>query len=284
MCQDGVIKDNKVYLLGDDNNIRYPEEMFLAREECEDNLIQFEVDGKWGIANIYTGEIIIKPIWDYVGPFYRGYAHVSLGCELEINGRCYVSVNGGKHGYIDTKGKIVIPLDYDYAEEIPYRKYFQVSKDGKWGLIDNQNNILIPFKWDMLNTNYYDDLIFCAMEERCEKYVDSYDKLVAAICKMEPVPTCNYRYKWGVYDKHFNLIIEPELDKEPFNAKYRNSPRSKFSTDYKKYYILKKNKKYGLLCNDGRIIADIKLLKKQVRFMVNRISDRFEKDLYIPCY
>lgn len=196
MCQDGLIKDNKVYLLGDDNNIYNP-------------------------------------------------------------------------------------------EEIPYRKYFKVSKDGKWGLIDNQNNILIPFNWSKLNTNYDDDLIFCARKEYCEKYVDnSYDGLIAAIFNIESVPTFSYKYKdyrckWGVYDKYFKLIIEPELDEEPFNSKYRNSRRSRFSTDYKKYYILKKNKKYGLLCNDGRIIADIKLLKKQIKSMVNEISDRIEKDLYI---
>ena len=48
----GILKDNKVYLLGDDDNLYLPEEMFMAREECEGGFIQFEVEGKWGFVSI----------------------------------------------------------------------------------------------------------------------------------------------------------------------------------------------------------------------------------------
>ncbi|MFW5980937.1 MAG: hypothetical protein ACOCRU_00015 [bacterium] len=59
---EGVIKNNKVYLKEEEDKLLPPEEMFLSREECEDGLIQFMVEGKWGFANISTGEIIIDPV------------------------------------------------------------------------------------------------------------------------------------------------------------------------------------------------------------------------------
>lgn len=254
MRQDGVIKDNKVYLLEDDNNIHYPEEMFLASEECEESLIQFEVNGKWGFANIYTSQIIIEPIWDYVGPFYRGYAHVSLGCEFQyVNGTfCYIKINGGKHGYIDTNGRIIIPLEYDYAADIPYRKCFTVNKNGKWGLIDNENKTLIPLQWDNLETNYGHNLIFCSRKKGCELHVGLDDKLLATIFNIQPEPTCNYTLKWGVYDQNFNLIVQPELDEKPIRPMIKSNPRSKNFMFYEKYFALKKgiNLAYFVMMED----------------------------------
>ncbi|HEY5525532.1 MAG TPA: WG repeat-containing protein [Clostridium sp.] len=145
---DGVLKDNKVYLQGKDDKLYFPEEMFMAREECEGGLIQFEVEGKWGFADIYTGEIIIEPSWDYAGPFYRGYAHVAMGVQLEVYNekQNYVYVYGGKHGYIDTAGNSVIPIEYDDALDMPDANYFKAVKHGKWWMVDKQNIIITPLE------------------------------------------------------------------------------------------------------------------------------------------
>lgn len=280
-AEEGIIKDNKIYIQRQDNNLYFPEEMFMAREECDGGLIQFEVEGKWGFANIYTGEIVIEPVWDYGGPFYGGYAHVALGVQPEINGGYYIEVNGGKHGYIDTNGRIIIPLEYDYAADIRYRKYFEVNKNGKWGLIDNQNKTIIPLQWDNLETNYGHNLIFCGRKEACELHIGSEDRLLASIFNIQPEPTCNYTLKWGVYDQDFNLIVQPQLDEKPIKPMIKTSPRSKSFTFYEKYFVLKKGDKFGVLCNDGRWIANIQLSKKQAAAMINKISGRWYKDLYI---
>lgn len=277
--EEGVIVDNKVYFQGKDNKQYLPKEIFMAAEECEGGLIQFEVDGKWGFADIFTGEIAIEPLWDYAGPFYRGYAHVVLGAELEISGGYHIELKGGKHGYINMKGQIVIPLEYDDAFDIPYRKNFQVAKNGKWGLVSDENQILIPLGWDQLDTNYENNLCFCAIRENCEPYEGPEDRLLEAISNREVEPSCDYILKWGVYNSDFELIIEPLLDEKPYFTKIKTSPRSKNYSFYRNYYVLKKNKKYGLLCSDGRIIENIKLFKKQAKAMVNRISGR--SDLYI---
>lgn len=276
----GIIKDNKVYFQAQDNQLYFPEEIFLAREECEGGLIQFEVNGKWGFADIYTGEIIIKPIWDYAGPFYRGYAHVALGVQLVGNDGSYVE--GGKHGYIDSDSRIIIPLEYDYAEDIPYRKYyFEVGKNDKCGLIDNENKTIIPFQWDYLRTNYGSHLIFCGRKEPCAPYVGAQDKLLGAITNTKPKPTCNYIEKWGVYDENFKLIVQQDLDEKPIKPMIKSSARSKNFMFYEEYFALKKSEKYGVLCNDGRWIANIELSKEQVACMINNISERMHRDLYI---
>lgn len=278
---EGILKDHKVYLLVDGDNSYLPEEMFMAREECESGVIQFEVDGKWGFADIYTGEIVIEPLWDYAGPFYKGYAHVALEVQLEINGGNYIEIRGGKHGYIDGSGRVVIPLEYDAAEDIPYRKYFMVAKDGKWGLIDNLNQILIPLQWDCLDTSYDHDLIFCGRKEACEPYEGAEDRLLAAILNTKTEPTCDYTWKWGVYDQSFTLIVQPDLDERPSAPILKKSPRSKSFCYYMEYVVLKREGKYGVLCKDGSRIADIELSKIQAVELMNDTSGRAERDLYI---
>ena len=280
---DGVINDNLVYLKDKGDKLYFPEEMFMAREECEGGLIQFEVEGKWGFADIYTGEIRVDPVWDYTGPFYNGYAHVALGVKLEISGGYHIEMQGGKHGYINRDGELTIPLEYDDAAEIPYRKYFEVAKNGKWGIIDIQNEIMIPFQWNRLTVSYHHDLIFCGIEENCDLHVGNEDKLLAAILGTQPEPTCYSTLKWGVYDQNFNLIVQPDLDEEPIRPMLKSSSRSKSFQYYDKYfYVLKRNKKYGVLSNDGRWIANIVLSKKQATVMINNIPPRdFKGDLYI---
>ncbi|ABR49257.1 KWG Leptospira repeat protein [Alkaliphilus metalliredigens QYMF] len=277
----GVLKDQKVYLLGKDNNLYFPEEMFMAREECEGGLIQFEIEGKWGFADIFTGKIAIEPTWDYAGPFYRGYAHVVLGVQLASEGYSDEK-QGGQHGYIDSDGKIIIPLEYDDAEEIPYRKYFMVAKNKRWGLIDIENESIIPFLWDYLQTNYKHNLIFCGIKEKSELHVGDVDKLCSAIIQTQLEPTCEYILKWGVYDENFNLIVHPELDTEPIRPQIKSSPRSKSFSYYDEHYILKREEGYGVLCNDGRLIANIELSKKQATLMINSICQwSFQGNLYI---
>ena len=52
----------------------------MFETECDNNLVQLEIDGKWGYANTFSGEIVIKPKWDWCGPFYGEYAMARTGC------------------------------------------------------------------------------------------------------------------------------------------------------------------------------------------------------------
>jgi len=51
----------------------------------------------------------------------------------------------GKYGFIDRKGKVVIP--FNYADAWPSGKYLAVKKDGKWGVIDAAAKTILPFEY-----------------------------------------------------------------------------------------------------------------------------------------
>jgi hypothetical protein len=248
--KDGVIKDGLVYLLAKDNDIYLPEENYLLRADCEHGLVQFVVDEKWGFADIFTGEVKIEPVWDYAGPFYRKYAHVSLRAKVEFYSNGQTLVEGGKHGYIDKTGRVVIPVEYDAAEDIPYtnKNYFQVAKNGKWGMIDVQNKTVIPLEWDDFYQHRH--AIFVGIEVPCGLHVGANDRLLSALCMIPAEPTYYHTTKWGIYDENCNLLVKPELDEYPIHYKFSD------------YYILKQGRRYGVLSKDGQLISDIKLFKK----------------------
>lgn len=62
---------------------------------------------------------------------------------------------GGKYGLIDTKGRVVLPVEYDeiinFDEED--RSRWMIKKDGVWGLIDDKAKIIITPQYDKLD--YY---------------------------------------------------------------------------------------------------------------------------------
>ena len=84
----------------------------------------------------------------------------------------FLSKKGGKYGYIDKKGNVVVDYIYDDATEQNEYGYVAVKKNGLWGSIDKngkkvlepkynlENNLKIDFisKWHLgedLNMNYY---------------------------------------------------------------------------------------------------------------------------------
>ncbi|MBS1634921.1 MAG: WG repeat-containing protein [Bacteroidetes bacterium] len=52
---------------------------------------------------------------------------------------------GGKYGFIDRTGKVVIPFEYEDAW--PSGDYLVVKKGGKWGIIDASNKVILPFEY-----------------------------------------------------------------------------------------------------------------------------------------
>lgn len=64
------------------------------------------------------------------------------------DGLAIVSKND-RYGYVDTAGKLVLPLGYTHA--VPFRNgRAVVGKDGKYALIDRAGHEVTPFEWDGL--------------------------------------------------------------------------------------------------------------------------------------
>ena len=61
---------------------------------------------------------------------------------------------GGKWGYIDGYGKVIIPLEYeevgDFSEGLA-----AVRKDNKWGYINPKNEVVIPIEFTNREVSYF---------------------------------------------------------------------------------------------------------------------------------
>ena len=73
-------------------------------------------DGKVGFVNEAL-ELVVPPTWDFALPFSDGTAMVCLGCvRRPVTDRPHeehFEMVGGRWGYIDTVGKVVVPVEYE---------------------------------------------------------------------------------------------------------------------------------------------------------------------------
>lgn len=254
--ENGMLQNNHVFLVGENGELLLPEEIWCAKEECDNRLIQFEVDGKWGFADISTGKIKIQPQWDFAGPFYGKYAHVANGVQVTIDwNRCGVPQlsKGGRHGYIDVNGNPVIPLIYEDANDCPEsissEKNYLVSvrRDGKWGLIDCQNKTIIPFSFleisGLVNFNFY----------------------LTAIGNYKEI-------RFGVYTRNCEELIPPVLDELPKSIRLPEAPEVFINHETLTYYYVKTGRRFGVISSDGRMITDLTLLKKDAVALIKKLS------------
>ena len=68
-------------------------------------------NGKIGFVNTKL-EQVVPPVWDFASPFEHGVARVCLGCTTASDGE-HATTTGGKWGYIDKRGKVIIPVEFE---------------------------------------------------------------------------------------------------------------------------------------------------------------------------
>src|SRR5690554_1149005 len=104
--------------------------------ECrkDGEVFRVEINLEWGLIDGKTGKEIIAPKYLTMNEFSEGLAWVQLD---------------RKGGYINTTGKVVIPIAYDAYEmgNDFYEGTATVAKDGKHGVIDKTEKTLVPFKY-----------------------------------------------------------------------------------------------------------------------------------------
>ncbi len=90
---------------------------------------------KMGVANM-KGQVIVKPKYDAIFPYYEGLAAVAVGCKTvrPQDDPEHDYVVGGKWGFIDKQGRVVVPLEYDSLDNFRHFENGKVRglKEGKW--------------------------------------------------------------------------------------------------------------------------------------------------------
>ncbi len=134
---------------------------------------------------------------------------------------------GGYCGYIDTEGKLIIPLLYDEARSFS-EGFAPVKKEGgKWGIIDKTGKEIVDFIYDWLEP-FQDGLALGAIDEKLV-YLDTKGNVVlrgdwdssgyfsAGLCPVGYLhpdapeerlfdETC---WDWGLMDKTGKMVIKP---------------------------------------------------------------------------
>lgn len=114
-------------------------EMEMYIYNGDDKPVKFSVNGLWGLVDVLTGKIIIDPTWDFIGHIHNGIIRVGLGGHVTIDNGYDDYLLGGKYGYIDEKGEVIIPVEYEEVSEKSYNGYFMVFKDSKISIVNKDN-------------------------------------------------------------------------------------------------------------------------------------------------
>lgn len=144
----------------------------LGTAQDDQPLFRIVQGRRWGFMNRH-GKVTIQPQYDGCGDFCEGLAVVVIGSTHEsteaaaksgfenIDAADQVRV-GGKSGFIDPQGKMVIPPIYDWADRFRgglatvnlgasrQSPYTEVALGGLWGAIDKQGKVVIPVEYNFM--------------------------------------------------------------------------------------------------------------------------------------
>lgn len=224
-------------------------------------------------ANL-TGDVKLKNT-DYINASWLTLE--SLEDYRELNHHLKFYAEDDKVGLINLQGKIIVPAMYDqirkYQDDNNKRDKLIIEKDGKFGFLDAQLNILFPPIYRCSQDKnihcypehniFYKRYIKVYKNEKCGLINENGDSLISF--KFDDILLIhdtmyvgiNYRkepnksqYFWHrvesciVYDKHFNQVAEL-LNYE--QIEYNGIKR----------FIVKKDKKVGVLNHKGEIIVPL---------------------------
>lgn len=185
--------------------------------------------------------------YDHVGPFSEGFAMVG---------------KDGKVGFIDKKGKLVIPMKFvfDGDDKTFDNSMFKngVFADPKIGVISRTGDLLLP-KDGISSVEYYEKEHATVVYSGLQSFVFKDGKKVA---EMKGDPVINHVFG-GLLSIDGKYISEDELASKgysPFTgevlkgAKYRALYSSSSVNDGFAGYVMCKDGKYGVIDNNGATI------------------------------
>ncbi len=144
---------------------------FHGEIKDNDNLERFDVDGRWGLRDKTSKEIIIPAQYDYVGHCryaYRGWDIKQDGQCGKVNARGewifpieydeietvysmgHILIKSGKKSAWNMNGIMIADFIYDDIDNSGDYENWKVCIEGKWGMIDSAGNDMIPVVYDEL--------------------------------------------------------------------------------------------------------------------------------------
>ena len=107
-----------------------------APDSFEEGLARYVENEKMGFFN-EKGKVVIPAKYDFVEPFYKGFADVSIGCKKDYIGENYI-MKGGNWGVIDKKGNIIVEVKYNSVILDKDGLFVATTHDNKKIIIDRK--------------------------------------------------------------------------------------------------------------------------------------------------
>ena len=143
----------------------------ITRSTGETDLYGITSNGKFGLFNRRTGKVVLESTYDSELHFSYGIARIEKAGKFglyssnankvlvipqwdgigRIQEKLVLVKQNGKYGFINLKGAIQIPVQYDEADEYLNRNGLVAVRNGtKWGYVNSKGKEMTPFKYDRL--------------------------------------------------------------------------------------------------------------------------------------
>lgn len=283
-CVRATLKDGRQALVSTDGKETVT--TFSYIDNCYQGVARVCVDGKFVSG---TGGEAICSIEKFIKlQNLNGFLSFANAIASNLFMERPIHVEGGKWGYVDSTGKILVEPQYD-AEKISAQKTGIVKKEKKWGLIDMTNTNILPFAFDGLNYMYTNDGMFVQAQNNDLRfgYIDSKGNIVIAPDLHQSLQMGNgfigfsRTGKWGVMNaKGETICAESYSEIQPFSEGYAQVRRGKLwgyidttgkevtAITYEKMgkfsngmARVMKNGRWGFINTEGTLVIDTKYLQ-----------------------
>jgi len=235
---------------------------------------------KWGFID-KDSLIKIPFAYDFVNPFENGLAYAKNGRteffitknnlklegdfdEVKIFSFGLAGVRKNKKwGFIDEKGKLIIPFIYSEVQYFTINGLCSVVKDGKSGFIDKNGKEIIPIIYDDARSEQLDDIVIVKQNKKWA-FFDNKGKQLSDFIYDDIFRTDHYDFSKDVFDrsqsaffKNGAVLVLKDNKYEFLNEKIEPAfLNNKFDSasvfDAFKNAIVKKNGKYGMIKPNGK--------------------------------
>ncbi len=236
---------------------------------------------KWGFID--NDSLVKIPFeYDFVNPFENGLAYTKNGkkeffitknnLKLEGNfdevkifsfGSAGVRKNK-KWGFIDEKGKLIIPFVYDKVEYFTINGLCPVVKNGKAGFINKSGKEIIPVIYDDARSEQLDDIVIVKKNKKWA-FFNNQGKQLSDFIFDNVFSTDHYNFtkddlnkSKSTFSKNGAVLVLKDNHYEYLNEKIEPAfPNNKFDSatvyDAFKNAIVKRNGKYGMIKPNGEL-------------------------------
>ena len=104
----------------------------------------------WQLFDVNTKNILQFPDISYLGICKEGLCRYNMGGSFDLKN---LKTKGGRWGYLDQKGEIIINPTYEIAHTFSEGKA-AVKQNGKWGFINTKGDIIVPCEYDKFESAY----------------------------------------------------------------------------------------------------------------------------------